>query len=110
VEGNAPLLSAGSHHQIGRTDCGTALRHILADCVQPLKRRRSVAAGDDAVAVRKMRIELTRLTSALLFLSPILMDPEWSRIKSRVRPLHSRLGRARDQDAMLQYSSRRRYR
>lgn len=110
MERSPPLRNAVHRSETGRTDCGTALRHILTGCVQTLERQRSAAADGNAVAVHQMRIELTRLTSALLFFSPILTDPEWDSIASRVRSLNSRLGRARDQDVILQYSSRRRYR
>ena len=107
---NAPLLNEAPHPQVGHSDCRTALQHILAGCVQALEGHRSAAADGDADAVHKMRIELTRLGSALLFFSPILTDRGWSRIASRVGALTSGLGSARDQDVMLQYSSRRRYR
>lgn len=110
MERKGPLLTVTPHPQGEHTDCGTALRHIITRCVQTLDRQRSAAVNGDADAVHAMRVELTRLSSTLLFFSPIVTDPRWRMIESRVRSLNSRIGRARDQDVLLQYSRRRRYR
>lgn len=110
MEQNAAFADVAPRPQARHTDCGTAFRQIVTGCVQALGRQRSAAAERNADAVHKMRIQLTRLSTALLFFSPIVADPAWRRIASRVRSLNSRLGKARDQDVMVQYSCRRRYR
>jgi CHAD domain-containing protein len=90
--------------------CETAFRHIAKDCIRQILGGRTLAVEGNADAVHKMRIELTRLHAAVLFFTPLVVDDEWPRIRRELRWLNSNLGKARDQDVLIQYARRRRFR
>nr|WP_256575955.1 CHAD domain-containing protein [Bradyrhizobium sp. CCGUVB23] len=112
MERNASLLNQTARllAKPDRIDCETAFRCIVKGCIHTMQRCRTAAADGDADAVHKMRIELTRFRAVLLFFSPILTKAGWRRTRRYARWLNSRLGQARDQDVLLQYARRRRYR
>ena len=112
MERNAPLKDQRAHLRAGsrNIDCGAAFRRIVKGCIHTIQHCRTAAVAGDADAVHKMRIELTRFHAALLFFSPVLTQGDWRRIRRHAHWLNSRLGKARDQDVLLEYASRRRYR
>jgi len=91
-------------------DCQAAFQRIAKRCVKLIRSQRKAAIAADPDAIHTMRIELTRLRSAVLFFSPMTDDEVWPKLNKELRWLNSALGKARDHDVTANYARRKRYR
>jgi CHAD domain-containing protein len=90
-------------------DCATAFQKMTLGCVADIKAQHSSACAGDAEAVHQIRVAITRLRAAVAFFAPIVVDPEWLRLKKEIAWLNGPLGAARDSDVVMEYARRKRY-
>ncbi|MCK1638289.1 CHAD domain-containing protein [Bradyrhizobium sp. 157] len=91
-------------------DCATAFQTIALDCIASIKAQHSSACAGNAEAVHQIRVAITRLRAAVAFFAPIVVDAEWLRLKKEIAWLNGPLGAARDNDVLVEYARRKRYR
>jgi CHAD domain-containing protein len=82
--------------------CDTAFRIVARRYLGDLTANHKATCGGDPVALHQMRIALTRLRTAFLFFSPMIVDTEQTRIKSELKWLNSHLGVVRDLDVAIE--------
>lgn len=97
VKATPPALAKGM-------DCGTALRLIVASCLQQVLGNAADLAHEDAAGpehLHQLRVGLRRLRTALRELGPLspAVQPQWA---EALGTLFGRLGSARDRDALAQ--------
>ena len=90
-------------------DCATAFQKIARDCVTSIEAHHGGARAADAEAVHQIRVAITRLRAAVAFFGPVVVDPEWLRLKKEIAWLNVSLGAARDSDVSTEYARRKRY-
>jgi len=91
-------------------DGATAFQKIARDCAAGIVAAHGSACANDIEAVHRIRVAITRLRSAVAFFAPIAVDAQWLRLRQEIKWLNASLGAVRDNDVMLQYARRKRYR
>ena len=91
-------------------DCPTIFHEIATACVGAVRTSGKRAVAGDPDAVHTMRIALTKLRAATLFFQPWISAAEWQLLNKELDWLNSALGKARNLDVTIEYSTRRRYR
>jgi CHAD domain-containing protein len=87
--------------------CDTAFRIVARRCFEDFTANHAATCRGDLVALHQMRIALTRLRTAILFFSPMVADPERTRIRRELKWLHAQLGAVRDLDVAIELFSNR---
>src|SRR5882724_2061005 len=82
--------------------CDTAFRVVARRCLENLTANHEATSRGDPGALHQMRIALTRLRTAILFFSPMVDDPERTRIRDELRWLNAQLGTVRDLDVAIE--------
>jgi CHAD domain-containing protein len=90
-------------------DAATAFQKMTLGCVAGIKAHHRTACAGDAEAVHQIRVAITRLRAAVAFFAPMVVDPEWIRLKKEIAWLNGPLGAARDSDVVMEYARRKRY-
>lgn len=91
-------------------DCATAFQKMALGCIADINAHHRGACAGDAEAVHQIRVAITRLRAAVAFFAPIVVDPEWLRLKKEIAWLNGPLGAARDSDVVMEYARRKRHR
>jgi len=79
-----------------------AFRVVARRCLAALTANHEATCGGDPEALHQMRIELTRLRTALLFFSPMVADSQLTRVREELRWLNGHLGAVRDLDVAIE--------
>jgi CHAD domain-containing protein len=82
--------------------CDTAFRVVAGRCIGDLTANHDATCRGNPSALHQMRIALTRLRTAILFFSPMVVDPERTRIKGELKWLNAHLGAVRDLDVAIE--------
>src|SRR5436190_5456221 len=82
--------------------CDTAFRVVARRCLENLTASHEATCSGDPTALHQMRIALTRLRTAILFFSPMVDDPERTRIRDELKWLNAQLGSVRDLDVAIE--------
>src|SRR5260370_26556982 len=82
--------------------CDTAFRVVARRCLENLTANHEATYRGDPGALHQMRIALTRLRTAVLFFSPMVDDPERTRIRDELKWLNAQLGTVRDLDVAIE--------
>jgi len=82
--------------------CDTAFRVVARRCLDNLTANHEATCKGDPGALHQMRIALTRLRTAILFFSPMVDDPERTRIRDELKWLNAQLGTVRDLDVAIE--------
>ncbi len=82
--------------------CDTAFRVVARSCLWDLTANQEAAYRGDPEALHRMRIALTRLRTAISFFSPMVADPQRTRIGNELKWLHAHLGAVRDWDVAIE--------
>ena len=82
--------------------CETAFRTIARRCVDNLSVNQDATMRGNREALHKMRVALTRFRTAVSFFSPMVLDPEWTRLKGELKWLKDYLSAARDLDVAME--------
>jgi len=82
--------------------CDTAFRVLARGCLGDLTANQQAAYKGDAEALHRMRVALTRLRTAISFFSPMVADPQRTRIRRELKWLHAHLGAVRDLDVAIE--------
>src|SRR5438552_2951112 len=82
--------------------CDTAFRVVARRCLYNLTANHEATCKGDPGALHQMRIALTRLRTAILFFSPMVDDPERTRIRDELKWLNAQLGSVRDLDVAIE--------
>jgi CHAD domain-containing protein len=80
----------------------TAFRMIAGRYLRDLTASHEATCRADPVALHQMRIALTRLRTAILFFSPMVVDLERTRIEGELKWLNAHLGAVRDLDVAIE--------
>jgi CHAD domain-containing protein len=80
----------------------TAFRVVARRCLAALAENHEATCSGDPESLHQMRIELTRLRTALLFFSPMVADAQLTRIREELRWLNGHLGAVRDLDVAIE--------
>jgi len=80
----------------------TAFRVIARRYLGDLTANHEATCKGEPAAVHQMRIALTRLRTAILFFSPMIVDMEQARIKRELKWLNAHLGIVRDLDVAIE--------
>src|ERR1700737_3875154 len=80
----------------------TAFRVVARRCLAALAANHEATCSGDPESLHQMRIELTRLRTALLFFSPMVADAQLTRIREELRWLNGHLGAVRDLDVAIE--------
>lgn len=80
---------------------GEAFQTIARGCLRQLIANQDAVLASDGEALHRMRIALRRLRTAIRVFSAVVVDSEWSRVKSELRWLAGQLGPARDLDVFI---------
>lgn len=83
--------------------CDTAFRVVARGCLWDLTVNQEAAYRGDPEALHRMRIALTRLRTAISFFSPMVADPQRTRIRNELKWLHAHLGAVRDLDVAIEW-------
>jgi CHAD domain-containing protein len=81
--------------------CDAAFRIIARRYLTELTANHAATCRGDPEALHQMRIALTRLRTAILFFSPMVVDIEQLRIKRELKWLNTHLGIVRDLDVAI---------
>lgn len=81
--------------------CDTAFRVVARRCLGNLTADHGATCRGDPKTLHRMRIALTRLRTAITFFSPMVADPQRTRIRSELKWLHAHLGVVRDLDVAI---------
>jgi CHAD domain-containing protein len=81
--------------------CEAAFRLIASGCIEDVAKNHGATCAGDPAALHHMRVALTRLRSAISFFSPMVVDSEWTRLKSELKWLNRSLGATRDLDVAI---------
>ena len=84
------------------TACDTAFRVVARRYLDNLTANHEATCTGDPGALHQMRIALTRLRTAILFFSPMVDDPERTRIRDELKWLNAQLGTVRDLDVAIE--------
>jgi CHAD domain-containing protein len=79
-----------------------AFRVVARRCLAALTANSEATCSGDQETLHQMRIELTRLRTALLFFSPMVADAQLTRIREGLRWLNGYLGAVRDLDVAIE--------
>jgi CHAD domain-containing protein len=82
--------------------CDTAFRIVAGRCLADLTANHQATCLGSTAALHQMRIVLTRLRTAILFFSPMVAEPERTRIAAELKWLHRQLGAVRDLDVAIE--------
>jgi CHAD domain-containing protein len=82
--------------------CDTAFRIVARGCLLDLTANQQAAYKGDPEALHRMRVALTRLRTAISFFSPMVADPQRTRIRRELKWLHAHLGAVRDLDVAIE--------
>lgn len=82
--------------------CDTAFRVIARRYLGDLTANHEAACEGEPAALHQMRIELTRLRTAILFFSPMVADSRRAQIKDELKWLNAHLGAVRDLDVAIE--------
>src|SRR5712675_183022 len=82
--------------------CDTAFRVVARRCLEHLTANHEATYRGDPGALHQMRIALTRLRTAILFFSPMVVDPKRARIKGELKWLNAYFGAVRDLDVAIE--------
>src|ERR1700736_1018179 len=72
--------------------CDTAFRVVARRYLADLTANHEATCSGDPAALHQMRIALTRLRTAILFFSPMVADPQRTRIRGELKWLNTHLG------------------
>jgi CHAD domain-containing protein len=78
--------------------CDTAFRVVALRYLGDLTADQEATCKGDPVALHQMRIALTRLRTAIWLFSPMVTDPQETKIRDALKWLNAHLGAARDLD------------
>lgn len=78
--------------------CDTAFRVIARRCLDDLMANQEATCEGDSQALHQMRIALTRLRTVIWLFSPMVSDPQRTKIRDGLKWLNAHLGAARDMD------------
>ena len=78
--------------------CDTAFRVVALRYLGDLTANQEATCKGDPVALHQMRIALTRLRTAIWLFSPMVTDPQETKIRDALKWLNAHLGAARDLD------------
>jgi len=84
--------------------CETAFRLILSECLEEVATNHDALLAGDPSALHHTRIALTRLKAAIAFYGQMVVDAEWTRLKSELKWLSAHLGATRDLDVAIENS------
>jgi CHAD domain-containing protein len=82
--------------------CDTAFRVVARRYLADLTANHEATCSGDPAALHQMRIALTRLRTAILFFSPMVADPQRTRIRGELKWLNTHLGVVRDLDVAIE--------
>jgi CHAD domain-containing protein len=82
--------------------CDTAFRVVARRCLADLTANHAATCTGDAEALHQMRVALARLGAAISFFSPMVSDPQRTRIRHELKWLHADLGAVRDLDVAIE--------
>src|SRR5471030_1625929 len=82
--------------------CDTAFRVVARRCLADLTANHAATCIGDAEALHQMRVALARLSAAISFFSPMVSDPQRTRIRHELKWLHADLGAVRDLDVAIE--------
>src|SRR5260370_11838992 len=82
--------------------CDTAFRVVARRCLENLIGNHEATSRGDPGALHQMRIALTRLRTAILFFSPMVDDPDPTRLSDDLSWLNAQLGTVRDLDVAIE--------
>jgi inorganic triphosphatase YgiF len=81
---------------------GEAFAVIVQSCLRHFRLNEPLIAGDlNAAALHQARVAMRRLRSALTLFRPVLVDPDFPRLRSELRWFTDQLGDARNLDVIL---------
>lgn len=81
--------------------CAASFRITAHGCLQDIVANQAAACEENREALHRMRIALMRLRTLVSFFSPMVLDPEWVRLKRELKWLNGYLGAARDMDVLM---------
>jgi CHAD domain-containing protein len=82
--------------------CDTAFRVVARRHLRDLTANHEATCKGDPTALHRMRMALTRLRTAMLFFSPMVVDADQARVKGELKWLNSHLGVVRDLDVAIE--------
>jgi CHAD domain-containing protein len=82
--------------------CDTAFRVVARRHLGDLTANHEATCKADPAALHRMRIALTRLRTAILFFSPMVVDADQARVRRELKWLNSHLGVVRDLDVAIE--------
>jgi CHAD domain-containing protein len=82
--------------------CDTAFRTLALRYLGDLTANHEATCKGDPEALHQMRIVLTRLRTAVLFFSPMIVDSQQPRVKAELKWLNTNLGVVRDLDVAIE--------
>jgi CHAD domain-containing protein len=82
--------------------CDTAFRVVARRHLGDLTANHEATCKGNPAALHRMRIALTRLRTAILFFSPMVVDADQARVKRELKWLNSHLGAVRDLDVAIE--------
>src|SRR6266568_5015178 len=84
------------------TACDTAFRILALRYLGDLTANHEATCKGDPEALHQMRVVLTRLRTAVLFFSPMVVDSQQPRVKGELKWLNTNLGVVRDLDVAIE--------
>ena len=84
------------------TACDTAFRILALRYLGDLTANHEATCKGDPEALHQMRVVLTRLRTAVLFFSPMVVDSQQPRVKGELKWLNTNLGVVRDLDVAME--------
>ena len=84
------------------TACDTAFRILALRYLGDLTANHEATCKGDPEALHQMRVTLTRLRTAILFFSPMIVDSQHPQVKGELKWLNTNLGVVRDLDVAIE--------
>ncbi len=84
------------------TACDTAFRILALRYLGDLTANHEATCKGDPEALHQMRVVLTRLRTAVLFFSPMIVDSQQPQVKGELKWLNTNLGVVRDLDVAIE--------
>jgi CHAD domain-containing protein len=84
------------------TACDTAFRILALRYLGDLTANHEATCKGDPEALHQMRVVLTRLRTAVLFFSPMIVDTQQPQVKGELKWLNTNLGVVRDLDVAIE--------
>ena len=82
--------------------CDTAFRILARRYLGDLTANHEATCKGDPEALHQMRVTLTRLRTAILFFSPMIVDSQHPQVKGELKWLNTNLGVVRDLDVAIE--------